>query len=350
MTYHAWGDSLTVGVNASPIGTNSYIHLLETYLGTSITNHAVSASQAGNQGTVIEGFATSGTDTHLIMVGSNDFRKYIADTTKRSFFERAWMQVVTNLALPSKAVRGSGLTFTGTWTNGGSGWNRTTASGAKVSATVSGSTIFIGSTIQNSGTPNGTANIKVDGTVVGTISSNGVGCMTFLGVDYFPTGYRISGLGSGPHVVEIECTSSGQYLYVDWIAGIDQPSRPKLFVATLPQMSSARYTTDGTSDALLQSYNTFISGSVTALQTDGLDITLVDGYNAVDPATGLDPDGIHFNNTGHAQMKQAWVDAIEGGSTPPVEPVITCFDMVGGQVLTVTTLEGVVTDVTIGAS
>lgn len=348
MTHHSWGDSLTVGVNASPIGTNSYIHLLEAALPATITNHAVSASQAGNQGTVIESYATSGTDTHLLMLGTNDFRMYKADTTKRSFFERAWMQVVTNLALPSKAVRGSGLTFTGTWTNGGSGWNRTTQLGAKVTATVSGSTIYVGSTIQNSGTPNGTANIKVDGTVVGTINSNGVGCMTFLGIDYFPTAYRISGLSAGTHTVEIECTSSGQYLYLDWIAGSAQAAIPKLYVATLPKMSASRYTTDGTSDTLLQSYNSFITGAVADLKADGLDITLVDGYGAIDPATGLDPDGIHFNNAGHAQMKEAWMTAINGVPVdPPSEPVVTTFGMAAGQTLTVTTLDDIVTNISI---
>lgn len=316
MAVRAYGDSITVGVGASP-STNSFIKLLEADVG-AIDNRAVSSSQAGNQAALAyTAPAPVGGDIFHVMLGSNDFRKYKSDATKRGYFEKALLALTAWLSTPLKKRVGSGLTLTGTWTSNAAGWNRSTVAGAKATATVNGSTVYVGYHIQDvAGTLTSLAKVRVDGVEVAQYSSNGVGCATFLGADYYPNCIRITGLDPAiTHTVEVEQCSNGQYVYVDWIAGNSQAERPTIYLSNLPKMADTQYTADGTSDALLQSYNSYIAGLVSALVCDGTNAVLVDSYTALDPVTGL-ADGVHPNNTGHLQLKNARTASI----TPPAPP------------------------------
>lgn len=315
--YYAFGDSITYGTGATskPL---SYIGLLVSAIGTPYTNAAVSGAQAADQAVVAYKYKPQAGDRVSIMVGTNDHWKYGTNATKKGYYKQFLTGMLAWLSTPSK-VRGidSGFSYSGAWTNtqafGIGKWSRTTGNTATVK--VKGKAVYVGTIMQDGVT--GTADVYIDGAKVGTVSSTGAGMTTQKGGSYAPAGYRFGGLSDTDHTVQIKITSpSGglNILYLEYVAGSSQTSRPEIYLSNIIRMSAAGYSATGStsSDQNVSDYNTIISGLQSDFETDGHTIELVDTHGAVNNSTDLS-DGIHPNNSGHLKIKNAFVTAMTGG-------------------------------------
>lgn len=303
MSIFCFGDSITVGVSANP-SSLSWVGLLTP------VNNAQSGDQAAEVSKDIQTVSVNPLNTYTIMVGTNDHRTYKADASRKEYFKRFLRQAVAWLALPTKVKgRDAGFTYTGTWNNTviNTFGKYTTATSSTAITSVSGTSIYVGYVIQNSTQAKGTAKVFIDGTSVGSLATDGSSptMNTVNGSTYAAACMRYSGLSNGLHEVKIVVDSvAGKYYYVDYVAGNDQVATPKILLSNIIPMTSAGYTTYGTSVGNVNDYNTIISDLVTEFTNDGLNVVLVDNFTDISPATDFTADGIHPNNSGHAKISE----------------------------------------------
>lgn len=317
MTHRAAGDSITVGAGASS-PANAYLPKLAAALSVGFAPpSAVSGHQAADQSAAFYGVTTATGDKSIVLVGTNDHWKYGTSSAKRTLYKGFLTGLVVRLAAPAR-VRGLdvGMSYTGTWGNTqvyGTGKN-SSVNGATASATVSGTAVYIGTILQDIVT--GTADVRVDGVLVGSVTSNGAGMNTQHGATYAPGVFRFGGLSAGSHTVQLTITSpsGGRNIYYnEAIIGSDQLAKPKVYLGCIPRMTATGYASlpgQLSSDDNVAAYNDIVSTLASDLVTDGMDVTLVDA--ALNPATDLAADGIHPNDAGHLKLKNAFYTAMTG--------------------------------------
>ena len=333
------GDSNTVGYNV-PLAS-SYAVKLAAALGLSLVNQAVNGSMAADRAQANCAFAPVATDVYLLDVGTNDERKYGANSTYLGFYHRCLLADLLYKACATRPnPRDSSFALTGTWANtlANNIGKNATATGAKASRTVSGTAIYISAIMQNNGAAGGVAKVTIDGVLAGTIDTNGVGINTVNGLSYAPGVWRFGGLAAGPHLVEVEVTSSGKLFYLNDIFGNDQPPSPKIFVTNVIRQSAGGYAANGGSDTNVQTYNAEVAAVVSILQGDGFNVTPIDIWSAVNPATDLQGDGIHLSAaSGHPNVEAACYAVMSG---PPL-PLVYAWPTNHSTTLTVTVTAGV---------
>ncbi len=304
--FTAYGDSITLGSGASP-ASNAWMALLTPInKGTSNFQAADVAKIIGGNGGGVEVNPVAGSE-YSVMIGTNDHRQYKTDATKQDYFKKYLTSALVSLSTINKVrARDISVAYTGSWTNTSDTPNGkfATAVGAKATATVYGTSIYVGFIIHSSGSATGIADVKIDGVTVGTISCKGFtpSMVTVTGLGYSTGCARFSGLSAGAHTVEVVVTNAG-WLMLEYITGNYQPSFPKVVVSNIIKMTASGYTTYGTSQANVDTFNTIIAGVVADLQADGLNIVTVDNYTSVDPSTDISADGVHPNNAGHLKIK-----------------------------------------------
>lgn len=319
------GDSIT-GPGTAATSGNSYVSLLSTTLGVPITNYGVSGDQAADQAVRTYGVNLAAGDKATLMVGTNDQFLYGTSTYKQGLFKSFHTSIFANIALPSK-VNGnsSGMTYTGSWTTSQPTWARgkwSFTAGNTATATVSGTAVYVGVIRQDdiSGNAiNGTADVYVDSVKVGSITTAGTGMTTQNGNAYAPAAFRFGGLSAGSHTVQIVVTSAipdyRGLMYVEYIAGSDQSSKPSVYVSTIPKYSTAAYTTIGGSAANMATYNGIVTTNVSNAIADGLAVYQVDASAVVNQTSDLSSDGVHPVNSGHSKIFNAFFSAMTGGIT-----------------------------------
>ena len=313
-TYKAFGDSITAGIGATSASTTAYIPLLSGLAGWTVTNAAVSTSMILDQLTPILATTTAVGDAYTLQIGTNDQRTYQTDATKRTVFERAHQAAIAWLGIPStRKTLGTSANVTGSWSTSSeySGIGRTTSSsGATMTATVYGGTIYVAYIVANSTT--GTFTVSVDGVSQGTLSTDpGATITSALSRTYTEQLARFTGFSEGAHTVLITQTSGT--VKIDWIAGVvssQQDLWPVVVVGNVPKMTSAAYASFGGSDTTVGDYNTVISSNISTLAGDGLNVKSVDVWSVIDPNTDLN-DGIHPNDTGHRDIANAYYSAVK---------------------------------------
>lgn len=320
-TATAFGDSITKGTTGPSDLAHSYAVLTASAMGWTLTNTAVDGAQAADIADQVYAVTVSGTSrAYWLAVGVNDERTYLTNTGKRDVFKYAHLAELAWLAIPDSAkIKGTNAawTYAGTWSNTsayGLGKNSSTVNDT-ATVTVSGTVIYFASIIQDGQT--GVYTIKVDGVLntTGTTVPGGT-ISTVNGRNYAPKLYRISGLASGSHTIEIKLTS-GSPVYVDWITGNEQAgftSGPPVYVCNTTKLAAAGYVTYGGSVTNTAAYNDIISANIATLVGDGLNLTPVDFFNAIDPTTDIIGDGVHINDAGNIKLKNALVTAT--GYTP----------------------------------
>lgn len=302
-----FGDSITNGVGASSYSESWAGQWQDLY---TTINTAVNGDQAGDMSYEIQtNHEPDINDIYTVMIGTNDHRQYKADATKQGFFEAFFRQSLAWLALPSRTIARD-MTESGTWSNTGANsiGRLTTQNGATSQATVSGTGVYVGYIIQNSLSSEGTAEVRIDGNLVGTISTYG-DMDTINGRTFAPAAAYFGGLADTSHTVEITVTSTGENFYLDYVAGSPQ-TPPQILVSNIIKMSAAAYSTYGTSEANVIAYNGIISDVLAEFAADGVAITSVDNFTDIDPSTDLDPDGVHPNDTGHDIIYNNFYEAI----------------------------------------
>lgn len=320
--FSAFGDSITVGVGASVPATTAYAPLLSGRKAWGITNLAVSGSQAADQADAIYGTAAGIGLQSTYLIGTNDHRTYLADANKQAIFQGAHLAELAWLTIPDANKvkgQGAGIAYTGTWANttvwGGGLGKKSSTNGSTATMTLYGRTLYLATIVQD-GT-GGQFSVSIDGVNMGVFNCYGAANVaTVNGRTYAPMLLRFAGLSEGPHTVIItvvSATAAGNVVYLDWAAGSQgnaNPNGPFLWVGNIPRFSPAGYTTYGSSDAIVQTFNKMVRQNVRDLSADGLNVTLVDLCARLNPSADLAADGLHPNDSGHAKISDAFFAAM----------------------------------------
>lgn len=297
------GDSITASFPGNTVpATSLYTYKLGAELNRSIVNRAVSGAQAADQSLAATSFVPSANDIHTVLIGANDVRLY--PQSKIPMWERFVRDLVLKMAVTNRVNATGSVTLAGSWSNTvvNTVGKNTTQNGAKATATVSGTAVYVSFIIQDSALAGGVVSVKIDGVTVGTIDSTSLGLATHNGASYAPGAVRFGGLSDGNHTVELEVMSSGKIFYLDFIAGSDQAAYPAVYVGNVIRQIFGGYGTD----ANVAAFNASISSIVSELALDGLNVSLVDESATINPLTDL-VDGIHPNAAGHQKIFEAFM-------------------------------------------
>jgi hypothetical protein len=268
---------------------------------TPVVNFGINGAQAADVADAVYSNPVTPTTTSILAVGVNDMRTNGGNTTKQSYFGKIYAALSAYLAIPDEAKvtatgsAGVAATSSGTWSSGV--WpigKYTNQNGAKMSFSLTGSTIYVGMLMSDTWT--GTFNIKVDGVVKYQGQSNASGNVaTVLGRVWAPQLCIITGLTNTAHSVEVMNTSASggnNYIGFDWAA---VPTvGPKVYIGSIGKMNAQGYGTYGGSDAMVDQFNAILSYQSSQFFNAGLNVYPVpSSLNPnVDLADGLHP--VHF--------------------------------------------------------
>ena len=300
------GDSVVVGVGAS-VPALSWVGLCAP------VNKGLSASQAADMSRVAqEEYPPVGWETYNIGVDGNDAAKYKTDAGKQAFFKNTLRATIAWLLLTDKKT-GWGpqawITFGGTWTQSPSPCpcgKYTTQAGASASATVSGTTVWIGLSEGDYVDMSESVTVTIDGIDRGTFSVKRPGITTILGQWWGRCAWYFGGLSAGNHTVVITNNQSGKFLHLDWIAGSDQADPSLVRVGNMVKATAWRYANDGYTQSVIETYNTIIADVVAEFTANSLRVLLVDQFSVFDPVTQAADQYGHPNDVGYLGLYKAW--------------------------------------------
>lgn len=278
-----FGDSITVGVGASP-SSKSWVGLFTPI------NSAVSGSQAAEVSNAVQ--TAQMNDFYTFMVGTNDVRIYKDHPTKMQYFRKFLFSALAFVAMPNKTTARN-MTATGTWSNTQvNTFGRVTSqNNASLKTTFTGNKVYVGYIIQNHVNATSVGNVLIDGVLVGTISCDGFSVpMNTQNGATFAAACEVFNTSEGTHEIEIINTSN-KLLYINWIA---TPQTPQdILVSNVIKLSPTVYQQLGITEQTTIDYNAIIQDVA-----NHFGITLVDNFTKIDPAIHLS-DGVHPNNAGH---------------------------------------------------
>jgi lysophospholipase L1-like esterase len=307
------GDSITAGFGMT--ASTRYAGRLASKLGMTLVNRAKNGDMIADQAQKAIYAVRKPGDVATIFLGANDQRIYLFDAAKRGHYISMMRRAAFDAASSWKhKVRTTAVTKTGAWGNtvvNNFGMFAKTA-GAKAVAKVSGSTVYIGYIIQNHASVKSTAQVKIDGKVVGTLSSYAAGMSTYNGQSYGPALARFA-VGPGTHTVEVIVTSTnGCTFYLDYISSNYNQKGAHTFVSNVLRMTAAGYAKFGGNDANVAAYCASVAAMVQDMQMkDLMKVYLVDLNSVVLPATDFFADGIHPNGNGHIKMANKFYSVID---------------------------------------
>lgn len=301
----AYGDSITNGLGISP-ATQMYRNQIGGVLNLPVVNRAVDGDMAGDVSTDTLTFQPLASDKVFMMIGTNDERIYGTSPALRAISMEAIRDAAVIATAPVRTVA-SAMTLGGTWTaTPGFFGSYTDNAGSTASASICGSTIWFSYVATAWSMGHGVATVTIDGTLVDTVhgDAGGIALATqnHPSTPWFPATKRYGGLSSGCHTVQITTTVTGQRFYVEWLAGSAQPAGAPLYLSNVIRMNAAGYATYGGSDANIASYNSDIAALAAELVGDGRNVTLIDNWSAINPATDMQSDGIHLSAYGNVKV------------------------------------------------
>jgi lysophospholipase L1-like esterase len=332
-----FGDSITCGGTGQDCTTNalggydstsyaaSYVGIVAGYFGLfgQNLNLAVSGSQAADQEQYIYQYAPSPSLPTLatLMLGTNDSALCPAFPAVGagclSNFQSIHLAEAAYLALPQSAVnraQGSNCVRTGVWTSspdyGGAMSEYSTTNGSWIACSASGNVVYIAYTaIDGNG---GAFSLTVDGVPSGSFHNYPSFPIDTANLHTRRASFliRIPALGYGPHTVTAAVTSptaAGNVVQIDWVGGnggFDRPYNRETVVGGIPLQAC--------SACLLSTvftYNQAVTGNVSLLAGDGLNIDYADTESDPQYQNDLIADGFHPNDPGHAMIGAQFVCA-----------------------------------------
>lgn len=335
-SFNSYGDSITLGYGLGAVGITgpSYLSwpaLVAKGLNVSLTNnYAVTGAVITTSGTfypAAQGKSPTAAVANMVLGLSNHLVTDADGSTKQAQLVSGLEAMVVYLALPTSLRQetiNSAITYSGTdWTlSSAFGVSNnvrfSSVSGATATATVNGTTAYIG-TYGFPGYANNAA-VTIDGASKGTISFD----TSYSGGVVAPQCFRFSGLSSGNHTVVLTVPAGGKFCNVQWMAGNGGTTQTPLVVvgATIPRSGLT---------AQAVSLNTDVNAMVTNLVADGLNVMYVD-TNTPLSLTATPPqyfsDGVHPNEGGQQFVASAVLAALKPNPTFPAE------SGVGGDTLT----------------
>ncbi len=223
--------------------------------------------------------------------------------------ENAWLAIPEG---PAKLRAQNGaVTRSGSWTASDlfpTLGLRSSAAGSALTASISGSTIYVGLSAKTS--TDFTVDILIDGVDQGTASPV-AGAGRYYSTDAYGLRYVVGGSADSTHVVQIVCQNPGTSgCYVDWIGSNGAAKRPNLppYVWT-----GVSYTTlqPVPVDGFLKKQQE-VRAIVSELESDGLPIRVADIASVFNmPATPeCSGDGVHPNLCGNQIEESVWLSAM----------------------------------------
>jgi len=302
------GDSITHGVGASSIGDN-YPNIISNYLGIPCDNQSVPGAKTTDQELSIfaipaADFNSSGLITYLIgtnnvSVDGGNNANIQASFATNFLAQGAWMAIPP--AIKHTAQSGS-FTYTGTWSTG-SNYSTieemSSTAGATATFSVTGSIIYLVSTMVNSGT--GTGTLVCDSVSQGTINFFPVGSVSLPSATAATQMTRVSGLSNTTHSCTV--TQTAGTIYLDWYAGINgttPANAPVVLLGATPPRNPT--------DVITPNYNALQVTDVATLFGDGLRVYYVNDTTGWVAANYY--DNLHFNDYGYYLMAQFFISSI----------------------------------------
>jgi len=313
-----FGDSITAGYGASNPPVTGYVPLLDAALGLTGTNYATNGSMAADQAIVAHSIRPAASDFSTLMIGVNDCQRYLS-VAQQNYYKAFVTDIIVSLTMPNiTTARNANVIRSGAWSNSSPLWStglQSVTTGNSLTATISGSRIYIGTILQEymGQAITGTANVLIDGTIVGTVTSNGLAMDTGLGASYGPAAFAFNTV-PGSHTIQLVQTTSANpsgsglnSLYIEYITGSDQLANASLYLSNITQTFQTSNPCPSSSTAI---FNGILTGLVSQFSSDGRMIALVDS-NSVVLQNDLNTDGIHPNDNGYLKIKNAFMTVIQ---------------------------------------
>lgn len=300
---------------------------LSEYYGWNVNCYARPSDAVADQGNDCMSISPAQGDIMLHMLGTNDKISNTTDDPNRDMiFQKGLLAELLHLCTKesSNKIWAQSMSSTGSWLNMSTDnayrGRYSTANGATLTCTVSGTTVALASWYFKDQT--GSISVTIDGVGKGTFSCQTDGNNT---TSYSTTGgpwaQLFMGLSSGSHTVVVTVTSAGgapNYCYVCFVAGYSgtaDSSDPKVYVANTHDFTAAANAAQGTSTARNTRYKTITSNIVNAVAGAGLNCTLIDidaviGDGDLDSGVAISGGGVHFNQSGCLKVRDAFVSAI----------------------------------------
>lgn len=305
----AIGDSITKGGAVA----NPFPALLAAAMGWTMVNSGIDGAQTHDAAVPLYATTVGARDNITVAAGINNMRVSAGSATKLRYFRQSHAALVAFAAIPdSKKIRATDarITYAGTWANNNT-YSGTTSKysitqGSTATFEVSGSVVYIGTTMTE--TSVGQFKVTVDGVDKGVYSGAAAGITTPLGQAFGPRLVRIPLPQGGRHTVVITVTSAtaaNNNVFVDWVAGNETASGPKVYVGNITYMDATGYGIYGGSTSLTDTYNRTIRENCIDLANDGLSVFYVDSNAVINPATDL-ADHLHPTQAGYQDIADAF--------------------------------------------
>jgi hypothetical protein len=335
------GDSFTFGLAASPI-TKAYPYLLSGYLGINTIDSGVSSTTfPAIGGMVARNITYPNPYIVSIMGGFNNFR----NTNILTIPNRPTLQMClqsykfdflkANCKAVQNATSGTGVTRpAGTWNTGyncvtnANGITTTGAytssAGATIQYVATDSTFIVFMEVPKSSSTNLT--VSVDGSVVQTLNPSNQSDQS-----YGHYSIIITGLSNASHTILLTNVSGGLMIVDGFSSFIPAATALATFMWEVPKMNSTGYAGGQFSDAAADLFNAAL---------DSMALTLPPGYpnyimksnSTYNVHTGGAADSIHPGNTGHIQLEQAGINALNASSPMSDGTIFTRKNVAGTTV------------------
>lgn len=325
------GDSVTVGMNASPQATKRWPYLVELAHTWTDNTRSVSGTQIIDQcsddrntsnNQVYLSTLPEDAERWLWLSGFNDVRYNGTNVNALETYRRCLRAAVMWMCrdpIDVGQMNNVGWTKTGTWTPGvvnGLNTSYSSTNGDYITGSISGTAITVCYLSRFGYGDAGTAlEVRIDGSLVDTIDTSFGTASGYTNggsgaARYVPMARRYAGLTAGAHTVVLTHNSTGgKYVQPAYVCGNGGTQAGHVII------SNPYKVTDWTlgspynngSDAAVDAYTAVIAEIVNEAQADGYKLVkwaFADAH--VIKGTDEDADGIHPNNDGHQHIANAF--------------------------------------------
>lgn len=320
--YHAFGDSITAGAQAS-VYANAYVYRIAEDTGMNLLDDGISGSEMGDVDNAQifpnENPTSTKNCLYTIMVGTNEAQSQNSSSTAyQAVFTLLHQAGLAWLAIPSEfkvfGQNPSNIT-SGQWAI-----DNTYQTGIGIESTSTGATLTMNITTYGgpiyawyriNDTYTGQFNWSLDGgTVTGSATTfTNPPISTPLGSDQGVGLIRIPDVSAGSHSITFTVTSASSASGVVSILAIGTVPNPNKQYWESPIVFSAGipYQTNNTEATMTAAYNSLALADAQLLHNDGLQIYPVNVRNYINATTDMSTSSaVHPNDTGHLHLADAF--------------------------------------------
>lgn len=321
-TFEAFGDSITVGQNATS-NPKEYVNLLADFYNKAVVNSAVSGrgifESAKNHYANVD---VDSTIFSIVMAGFNDVRRGGSNVKTTAKIINGYRAIIANQFMESyipASTVSSQITTSGTWITYGGGiavgaktalGAYTVDNGGYIEYTFNGTNVVIGLIAGDGVTEiHGDFTISIDGVSQGSFTENNqTDGISDGSNDNARSAMAIifKELTDEEHTIRLTSTTSNAFI-VDYFGQLKDPKfcNPILLLHS-PKMDSIGYATapNLANDTIINTLNGNISDLLNYFPV-GYPIFIAETNSYYDITNGLDSDHIHPNDIGHDQIFKA---------------------------------------------